>query len=821
MREHTLAERARMLTGPRQYHAKLRVRNTMGTWLDLSAYMKSFSITGNTDDQMDRGTFVCHKTMNLGSIVPLMVSSPMNTDGGNFAPAVNSGNRIEFSIAVTAPLATPLLIDWHVMFTGRIDRPDWPNRSELTMACRDLGAYLADNKIIETQHYEEALLDERIQQVINANEGNATLVVPNPPDWVVRAGDLEGGDVPLLGKLRDYAAQIAWDVRYEFTTGDNFELVLYEVDRAKTVPDMTFGPGTYTNIPVMGFDDEGVRNWVSIDFRDRVSGKRSRPSYKSPTSIDIFGRKPIQIRFTDTDDIDTFIEADRMGLGILNDLSIPPFDHAVECKLFWPVQRGDLLEFEANNNHYDEPQKFGVYAYEHSGGIKDKVFTCDSVITVRGGPTGGYRRWLEKEGPRGTDEDDPPAPIFGAQLLTEGDALGGVANDGRIWWEVEWDKNTYFIKVWAEEGEDENVATPDVGSQIEEAITMYRPEGTEGQVERFRTWIPIAIRPGKWARVCGAGFDRNNRIGAIASPPAAQAVDTLPGVVRGSLSAMTVTPTPLSNGFLVANTIAATDPTTPSFLFIERDNTVIFQQELPLGASGVDVNFLDEGLWPGTKHTYTSYVWTHGHSGQPYGWLTGVPPVPGDPTPKFFGQIREIVLPDGTKRVRIDWSVDDPTVNRITLYGSSNGRDWNFLQFNGVVGNPDTGTFYDTNLASKYYMLMSGLDGSIVHTSAAYRYTAPPPLPGGPSTAAPILTSTIINRGGVPVELVSWTCENGDADELIMEWSAVGAGTWAELMRTSSIASGTYERLAFDNIDIRMRAVRLSDSATLSTSNTV
>lgn len=818
MREHTTAERTRMLVGPRQYHAKLRVRNNLGTWKDLSTYLRAFRVSGNIDDAMSRGTFTLHKTTNLGSIAPLMVSSPMNLDAATFAPIVNTGNRLEFSIAVTDPFLAPGVTDWKVMFLGKIDRPDWPDRNELTIACRDIGAYLADNQVIETREYPAQLLEERIQQVITDNDAVATLVVPAPPDpaWVVKAGPLEGGDKPLLTELRNYAGQIAWDVRYEFTTGDNFELLLYEIDREKTVADATFGPGTYTNVPVMGFDDEGVRNWLRLGFKDSVSGMRSVVTYKAPTSIEIFGRRPIQIRFADTDAIDTFIEADRMGLGMLADLSIPPFDHGVQTKLFWPAQLGDLYEFLPNANHYDEAQQFALVAYEHSGAVDGKVFSCNSMLTVAGGPIGGYRRWLEKEGPQVDDDLDLPNPKFGAAVIGEVSALGGTAKDGRVHWEVEFDAATEFIVVWIEESEGSSVPTPDVGSEVETAITLFRPEGTEGQIANFATTIPFAIRPNFFARLIGAGFNKSNRRGPLATPPVVQAVDNDPPYLDGTLSGFSIERTPLGDGYAITATVAAIDPVAESWLFIERDNVVVFRLSLGTTRTG-PFTFLDTGLLPGTAHTYKGYIYTRGQTGEPWGWLEGGGQ-PIDVGPRFSTNTPMLISTPAGKLVYVGIECEDPLADGVTLQRSGNFINWVDLDTIPIDA-PTTvgGVLYVGNIEPAYYRLVSRAGAVYLTYTVPVYFPGDVTLPGG--SGAPVLGGAVAMRGGIPRLILNWTCDNGDADYVMLQTSAPGAGLWSDVWPdgNASVAAGEWIGDAFTAADYRMFAAK-NDGTILATS---
>lgn len=827
MRTFTVPQRARLRSQSRRYHIRTEARNIDGTWIDVSNRVQAVTIAGSRDTPTASATFTLIKTVNGQSGSPLMVGSTLNRDDADeYAPLFNNGNRIRFHVAVTAPTVAPVTEDWKHLFEGRIDRPDWAPRTTMTLTCRDLGGYLLDNVIDEKRIYSNEtgqFVEVVMQQLIDDNEGNAVLVVPDPPDpaWVITKYE-QPLDVPVLTAAINLSDQIAWDTRYDYQPDNNFpELLMRDVDREKTVPDENFTPSEYKDVPVMGMDDEGVRNDLKGWFHDdSIGGKLTYRRVKHPGSILASGRKFMQIASPYTDAIRDPERMTAMLEDMLADLAVPWADKAIVTKLWWPAQLGDLYAFPANDNHYDEEQKFSVVAYQHDFARVNGVFTADTTLTMRGQPSGGYRKWLEKAGPPGEDPIGLPNPKFGT-LLGEGSALGGTANDARIWWDVEFDEFTEFVVVWVEESKDPNVPTPDEGSVIETSITLYRPEGTEGLSPNFSTTIPIAIRPNYYARVRGAGFNKLNQRGAVATPPVVQAIDNDPPYVDGTLSSMSVTLRALQDGNVVAVTVATLDPDTESWLFVERDNVVMFR--IPLGTDRLEtITLLDLGLLAGTAHTYNAYVWTKGQSGPPWAWVADGR-LPTDVGPRFMANTPVVVAGLAGKFLMVGWECEDPLADAVRLERSGNLISWVTMDTDpmSLIGLITAGSFFLGDIRAAYYRLVS-MAGTVKLTYTPPKFFPGDQLtPGGPSSVAPVLTKSIINRNGLPVLVINWVNENGEADGLLLEWSAPGAGVWTEIFTLASTPSGSWEGPAFEARDYRMRAMRFSDDATLATSNII
>jgi hypothetical protein len=407
-------------------------------------------------------------------------------------------------------------------------------------------------------------------------------------------------------------------------------------------------------------------------------------------------------------------------------------------------------------------------------------------------------------------------------LLGEGSALGGTANDGRIWWEVTYDDNTEYVGIWAEESEDvENVSTPDLDSTAELCGLFYRPEGTEGSPRNFSTTIPIAIRPGFGARVIGAGFNKQNQRGLLTTPPSIVAEDNDPPYVDGEVTSLDVTMLTLLNGYEITVGVGDIDPDTESWLFIERDNSVVFR--IPLNTTGSrSISVSDTGLYPGTSHSYTAYIWTRGQSGVPRQWnVSGNIPSAGV-GPRFSPGTPVIVNVAGIRVLLVGWECEDPLADGIELEMSGDLIKWISIA-SAAVSAPGTvaGTWYVTWTQASYFRLVSKAGTVRLTYTMPLWFPGDQTLPGGPSTSAPVLSKIIKLVNGFPQLYIGWTNDNGDADMLVLEQSAPGAGVWTTLFELGATPSGEYNAAAFTFTakDYRMRAVRFVDSATLATSS--
>jgi len=256
-------------------------------------------------------------------------------------------------------------------------------------------------------------------------------------------------------------------------------------------------------------------------------------------------------------------------------------------------------------------------------------------------------------------------------------------------------------------------------------------------------------------------------------------------------------------------------------LFVERDGFVVFRFSLGTVGSRT-VNFLDTGLLAGVAHTYTTYIWTKGQSGAPFGYnATGTLPV--NVGPRFAANSPFAVLSLGIPILIVAWECEDPLADNIELQRSPDLIRWSTLSPNQTVDAPTTvfgQWILAGDIAGVYYRLVSK-SGSIYLTYTSPKYfdgTITPP--GGPGSGIPILEKKIRLVNGFPHLIISWTCDNGEADSVMLQQSDVGAGVWTDLFTDPSIniTQGEFDAVAYTFMakDYRMQVFK--DGSVIATS---
>ena len=819
-----------MRSQTRRYHVKLEVRNVDGTWIDVTNRLMGASIAANRDSPTATGTFNLIKVVGGQSGSPLMVGSTLNRDDlDEYAPLFNSGNRLRFHVAVLGATAAPVSGDWKHLFEGRIDKPDWAPRTTMSVTCRDLGAYLLDNIIDEARIYSDAtgqFVEVVMQQLIDDNDGNATLVIPDPPDpaWVITQYE-QLADVSVFQAIINLSDQIAWDTRYDYQPANNFpELLMRDVDRAKTVPDDNFTPSEYKDIPLMEMDDEGVRNFLKGWYKDAVTGLLTFKTIKHPGSILAYGRKFMQIANEFTKGITDGDRMLAMLTDMLSDLAVPWADKQVVTKLWWPAQLGDLYAFPANDNHYDEEQKFGVVAYQHDFALVDGVFTADTTLTLRGQPSGGYRKWLEKAGPPVNVTNEPPAPQIDF-VLGESDSYGSDINDpdrlydGGIWIGGRLNGGCVSATFYAELADGEGFSVDQTSSTV--AIPDFRrPDGTEGDDPNWSFLIRMTSRGQFFKRITVVGRSAD---GALSKeniwPVAVQAIDPLPTPIDGTIADIVVVQGALPSEYYITVTPLAVDPTlTDNWIVVTRNGQTVFRKMI--GTDLSPVTFLDAGLDWRNKYQWEAFIWNNGVSGPKGRWVEPLPPVLGDtpiwtvaPVAKIIGGVPQVYMEGTTGLVGAD---------RMALV-------YSFDQRNTVTTNISSGLSpyiaVDPNVAQKWYKLIaySSTDPDI-YAESAWRWWPGIPSTGSSGPNPPSFvdgTPKDVQSGGptgamLVVVLFRWLCTTSGAAQISIQSSEDNglSEPWVEVHR-AAVLSGEWSSfdLRGQNTFYRVAALDLDGNA--------
>jgi hypothetical protein len=113
----------------------------------------------------------------------------------------------------------------------------------------------------------------------------------------------------------------------------------------------------------------------------------------SAESIIKYGRRFCGIAEKATTQVDSAVRAFYMARRIYADISEPNAEQVIEMPYYHAVELGDLYTFVANGEHYDGDLTCAVVDFKHdlSGG------RARTILTVRGKPSGGYRKWFAME----------------------------------------------------------------------------------------------------------------------------------------------------------------------------------------------------------------------------------------------------------------------------------------------------------------------------------------------------------------------------------------------------------------------------------------
>jgi hypothetical protein len=429
----------RSLTGPElaliqgthfEIHARLLLSPDGGTFTDLATMSATggdllrATISGTVDAPLLTAEFTVHRGRGSDQMAPLLGSSTVNTSG----PVLRPGAVVKLETACVAPGASPAVGDWKEVFLGLIDDVDSASDPDgIVLSCRDFWCIALDMWNMGNNTFGAAggqPMADTILDILQAESRfpGVTITVVGTPTFQVEPYPTDPAS--KLEQMRLVAQQPGWDLRGRYTSGGEWQLTLYEPDRALATVHATFTPSEYLAIPRAVQSRADVRNYVTVAYP---------PDYalvvaEDTTSQGLYTYLPMRLAEDSQSNIDTETEAQALADAILSDLKDPPLDLDLQTLYFWPVELNDVHTYAANGVVFDTDQTLAVFAYQHvlEGGHGTTTFT------TKGRPVTQYRRWVAQEGPRRmthVSPNDPPATgTFreGALWCVVDDTLGGL-----------------------------------------------------------------------------------------------------------------------------------------------------------------------------------------------------------------------------------------------------------------------------------------------------------------------------------------------------------------------------------------------------------
>lgn len=453
MRTISTAQNEVLNRGKYQVAIRVEIEDSTSTLVDVSDFegqnwIKSVEIS----DSVDSAVVMCRVNLFARrydlSMHPLDEESKINLPSGSYAPFLDIRRQVRVLTATVPQNYTPVTSDFELVFDGFIDViPETGKQAnDIVLDCRDKGGELQDTWIEDMERYGDgsvdntnhvfADLEDILQEILDNWAAGTTLFSENgtggtpflpgdTPGFNVEAWDVDIQSV--LDALRIGANSIGWECRYRFQTNTNeYELQLYEPDRASASVERTFGPTNYIDITSLELDVSRIRNVIEVTFYTDPEDDQTKTTIQvvDAASVTRYGRRWFGIVEAQTSAINTSAEANRLANAVLADLREPDRDQNVDMHYFWATQLGDRYTFLPNGVNYTTSQTWAVVGYRHVLSEGQQRTT----LTTRRAPSGGIDHWWDRGQIGGIaallKDKSPAAPTVSVDVLDHGILVG-------------------------------------------------------------------------------------------------------------------------------------------------------------------------------------------------------------------------------------------------------------------------------------------------------------------------------------------------------------------------------------------------------------
>lgn len=353
--------------------------------------------------------------------------------------AIPSGTKAKIS-------HDPVAADWHTVFEGLTDDPEWggKDRSTVEVPFRDRSGVLADTYVRDATTYgtEEGVPQlEVAQQIVDdwMGVGQYTLeAFPAETGFMVTNYEIAEVSVwEALEKLADLTGSV-WRQVWSEAAGE-FRLTLVTPPRDKTAHDYEVAPSTYLEVHHVSTGQANLRTIVRVYGVEDGTGEElvyqvpAESAVATDPKVLQYGPRYLQLPADAAAGLGTQAELEDFGDAIYADVSDPPIPLEVETLYCWFAQTDQLVRWKPNAILWDEDQDSAALS------VSDD-FPSPGVGRTRwktaGKPKGHYAAWTRKGVAIAGRNAGPPEEVTATlsnfvprELLLDGSILMGFVRD--------------------------------------------------------------------------------------------------------------------------------------------------------------------------------------------------------------------------------------------------------------------------------------------------------------------------------------------------------------------------------------------------------
>jgi len=215
--------------------------------------------------------------------------------------------------------------------------------------------------------------------------------------------------------VQNFITVSGWFMGYRYNeTADEWQLQIIKPPRTKSAVDYAFDATDDIYTQDLSINDNDIRNVCKVVYQDS-NGNIQEVVNKDQTSIDKYGRRPMELKFLD--EIDKHIEADRLSNYAINDLSELISKTNIDMPIFPQIDLFDTITLD-----YPEMSStvdfYAVDSVRHRISISDDTSTLRTEIQATGKVRGGQSKWLRNETRPGAAEPISSSDVRDYNLIS-------------------------------------------------------------------------------------------------------------------------------------------------------------------------------------------------------------------------------------------------------------------------------------------------------------------------------------------------------------------------------------------------------------------